>query len=403
MVCIERARSALASWPIALIAGFAALLALIILVTLVGLKELQATDTRLRLLVEQHMLRLELTKTMHAAARDRTMILARMINLSDPFEHDAEQLRFQHFAVEFGQARQRLLSLPLSAEEKDLIALQGELTHRAVPFQEQVIALSASEQRAEAQEVLTQHAIPAQDAVMQALSKLDDRTREAANLAIQEATQAHQLARQWILALSTLALLLGLIISTLVVRRIHRDNREREHLATHDSLTGLPNRMLLLDRLDQAILRARRYGNHVGLLFIDLDGFKAVNDQHGHQMGDVLLQEIAARLKQGVRGGDIVARLGGDEFIVGVLDASSREQIEHVADKLLAAIAVPVPLGNGVLAQVSGSVGVCVHPDQGRNAEHLLKCADLAMYQAKEGGKNQIRHFSPDQPGAGKG
>jgi diguanylate cyclase (GGDEF)-like protein len=367
-------------------------LVLIVVVTAVGLFELKATDVSLRALVAQHMLRLDLTKIMHAAARDRTMSLARMIHLKDAFDQDAETQHFVDYAKEFGIARRRMLSLSLSPQEHVLLARQGELTKLAVPYQEQVIELSAANRHAEAQEVLTQYAIPAQDAVLQVLSQLDDLTRKAANAAIQQVTEAHQVARSWMLVFSGLSLLLGLTIAGVVVRQIHRVGREREHLATHDALTGLPNRVLLLDRLDQAILRAKRYGNHVGLLFVDLDGFKAVNDRYGHQVGDELLKQISARLKQDIRAGDIVARLGGDEFIIGVLDASAAEQVIHVAEKILAAINDPVQIGEFTVS-VSGSVGVCVYPEQSGDASDLLKCADAAMYEAKEAGKNQIRHY----------
>jgi diguanylate cyclase (GGDEF)-like protein len=389
---MERDRAGFTSWPLALIAGFAAQLVLIVVVTAVGLFELKATDVSLRALVAQHMLRLDLTKIMHAAARDRTMSLARMIHLKDAFDQDAETQHFVDYAKEFGIARRRMLSLSLSPQEHVLLARQGELTKLAVPYQEQVIELSAANRHAEAQEVLTQYAIPAQDAVLQVLSQLDDLTRKAANAAIQQVTEAHQVARSWMLVFSGLSLLLGLTIAGVVVRQIHRVGREREHLATHDALTGLPNRVLLLDRLDQAILRAKRYGNHVGLLFVDLDGFKAVNDRYGHQVGDELLKQISARLKQDIRAGDIVARLGGDEFIIGVLDASAAEQVIHVAEKILAAINDPVQIGEFTVS-VSGSVGVCVYPEQSGDASDLLKCADAAMYEAKEAGKNQIRHY----------
>jgi diguanylate cyclase (GGDEF)-like protein len=389
---MERDRPGFTSWPLALIAGFAAQLVLIVVVTAVGLFELKATDVSLRALVAQHMLRLDLTKIMHAAARDRTMSLARMIHLKDAFDQDAETQHFVDYAKEFGIARRRMLSLSLSPQEHVLLARQGELTKLAVPYQEQVIELSAANRHAEAQEVLTQYAIPAQDAVLQVLSQLDDLTRKAANAAIQQVTEAHQVARSWMLVFSGLSLLLGLTIAGVVVRQIHRVGREREHLATHDALTGLPNRVLLLDRLDQAILRAKRYGNHVGLLFVDLDGFKAVNDRYGHQVGDELLKQISARLKQDIRAGDIVARLGGDEFIIGVLDASAAEQVIHVAEKILAAINDPVQIGEFTVS-VSGSVGVCVYPEQSGDASDLLKCADAAMYEAKEAGKNQIRHY----------
>lgn len=383
------------SWPIGLIAGFSAQLVLFFFVATGVIAELDRTDARLRTLVGEHMLRLELTKTMHAAARDRTMSLARMINLHDPFDHDAEQQRFHQHAVEFGQARLSFLALPLTAEERALLEQQRQLTRQAIPHQERIIKLSGAGLMSEAQAVLTQNAIPAQDAVMQVLSQLDDLTRQAANQALQDASTAHEVARRWIITLSALALLLGAMIAALVIIKIHRASVEREHLATHDPLTGLPNRLLLLDRLDQAILRSKRQHTQVGLLFIDLDGFKEVNDTLGHAAGDELLKQIALRLRKVVRGGDIIARLGGDEFIVGILDAASAEQISLVADKLLKAINQAARIA-GQEVTVSGSVGVCVYPDQGPDAQALLKCADAAMYAAKEAGKNNVWHYSPE-------
>lgn len=376
-------------------AGFIAQLLLIFFVTSLGLSELEATDARLRTLVDQHMATLQLTKVMQVAVRERTTSLARMINLRDLFEHDAEQQRFRSFAEDFINARRQILALPLSRTERDLLERQWQLTLKAIPLQNEVIELSLAGHVQAAQRVLAQEAIPAQDAVMSILSRLDDLIRNDANNALQEASKAHEEARRWMLLLSGAALFLGMLIASAVVRRIHRFNTEQERLATHDSLTGLPNRALLLDRIEQAILRARRNRNHVGLLFIDLDGFKSVNDTLGHSVGDELLKIMANRLKQVVRAADIVARLGGDEFIVGVLDANSRQQIEHVSEKLLDAIRRPCRLANRELI-LSGSVGVCVYPHDGLDARSLVRCADFAMYAAKQAGKNRVRHFTPD-------
>jgi len=160
--------------------------------------------------------------------------------------------------------------------------------------------------------------------------------------------------------------------------------------ATHDVLTGLPNRFLLNDRLTMALKRAPRFDPVLGLMMIDLDGFKEVNDTFGHHAGDLVLCEVAARLGRAVRQTDTVARLGGDEFIVLLPDLKFAAEAEAVAAKIVDAISEPINVESH-LVNISVSVGVCTSPDQGRDAEKLLQCVDAAMYRAKSAGKNRYQ------------
>jgi diguanylate cyclase (GGDEF)-like protein/PAS domain S-box-containing protein len=175
-------------------------------------------------------------------------------------------------------------------------------------------------------------------------------------------------------------------------------NERLRHMAHHDVLTGLPNRLLLSDRLGQALKASGRSGSNVAVLFIDLDGFKEVNDQFGHDQGDVLLVEVARRLQLAVRAVDTVARLGGDEFVIMLpaigdagASAPSAAALE-VANKVLRALAFPVALA-GAEVHVSGSVGVAFSPDHGVTASDLMKNADAAMYRAKAAGRATVRVF----------
>ncbi|MFI5182075.1 MAG: putative bifunctional diguanylate cyclase/phosphodiesterase [Thermoanaerobaculia bacterium] len=167
-----------------------------------------------------------------------------------------------------------------------------------------------------------------------------------------------------------------------------------EYLAYHDGLTGLPNRMLLEDRLAQAIASARRHGRMVAVLFLDLDHFKAVNDRHGHEGGDELLREMARRLATVVRSGDTVARLGGDEFVVLLVELGGRSDILATIERILSTIRPPVVL-EGTPVTLTASLGVAVFPDQESSGEELLRYADAAMYQAKERGRDCYVFFDP--------
>ncbi len=165
------------------------------------------------------------------------------------------------------------------------------------------------------------------------------------------------------------------------------------HLATHDSLTGLPNRAMFGDQLDAAIHTAGTSHARFAVLFIDLDHFKVINDTLGHEAGDALLKQTAARLRESVRSGEVVARLGGDEFVVLCQDAVDLADIDSLASRILQAVIRPVRLLDQE-CRVSASIGVAVYPGDGDSERTLMKSADTAMYTAKQDGKNNYRFAS---------
>lgn len=154
------------------------------------------------------------------------------------------------------------------------------------------------------------------------------------------------------------------------------------HLAQHDALTGLPNRLLLNDRLDRAVAAARRHGSSLAVLFMDLDGFKQINDRLGHAAGDQVLQSVASRLVASVRGSDTVSRQGGDEFVALLSEVACVEDAAFHADRLVAAIAAPLRIGGRNL-HIAASVGIGVYPTDGSDAEELLRTADLDLLRVK--------------------
>jgi len=169
---------------------------------------------------------------------------------------------------------------------------------------------------------------------------------------------------------------------------------QMHRLAHHDPLTGLPNRLVFEDRLSSALDRARRSESRVALVFIDLNGFKAINDQLGHRAGDQVLVAMAGRLRESLRGSDSVARLGGDEF-VAVLEGLSphrapADEAQAIAGKLLAALSPPVPV-DGSLQHIGTSLGIALFPEHAQNMDRLIHVADQAMYEAKRSGDNQYR------------
>jgi len=173
----------------------------------------------------------------------------------------------------------------------------------------------------------------------------------------------------------------------LLYTQLEHYSLELESLALHDALTGLPNRRLLRDRLSLAIAHARRNKRTMAVMYLDLDGFKHVNDTLGHDAGDTLLRMVAARLVAAVRQEDTVARLSGDEFVIALWELSHADDVARLASKIIQAVSQPYGIQSRSVS-MTASVGVSTYPTHGEEAETLMKSADLALYAAKRAGKN---------------
>ncbi len=168
-----------------------------------------------------------------------------------------------------------------------------------------------------------------------------------------------------------------------------------EKIAFNDHLTGLPNRLLLLDRIGQAIVFSDRSGKNFVLCFMDLNGFKLINDNYGHDIGDLVLKEVATRLKDSVRASDTVARIGGDEFVLLLVEGVDGDGFEIVLDRVKKSIHQPIRLLSGNILQVGISIGVTTYPIDHSSPSDMLKHADQAMYQAKRSKEDKFRIYKP--------
>jgi diguanylate cyclase (GGDEF)-like protein/PAS domain S-box-containing protein len=178
------------------------------------------------------------------------------------------------------------------------------------------------------------------------------------------------------------------------ISRAKESETQARHLARHDALTGLANRSEFIDILKERLREAERIGRQVAVCYIDLDGFKAVNDKHGHQAGDRLLKEAAQRMTAAVRSGDVVARLGGDEFVAVLCDVLNDTEVPVALKRLIDGLAAPIAVRDGLEVAVSASIGVALYPRHAVQADQLLAFADDAMYRAKRAGKNRFAMHS---------
>jgi diguanylate cyclase (GGDEF)-like protein len=196
------------------------------------------------------------------------------------------------------------------------------------------------------------------------------------------------------LAATPLLLALGIALSFRILQQKQRVDDQLRYIAFHDDLTSLPNRLMFNERLEQALSRHRRVGTQLAILLMDLDRFKVINDSLGHEVGDVLLREVAVRLAAQSRHSDTVARMGGDEFVVLIENHANLEDISGCAQRLVDQMSAPYLL-NGKEYHVTLSIGISVFPSDGSDSQSLLKAADVAMYRAKEIGRNNYQYYLP--------
>lgn len=213
--------------------------------------------------------------------------------------------------------------------------------------------------------------------------------------ALGDASRATYKLLQGIMLAATPGLLLfGTVLSLRILQQRKRTEDRVNHIAFHDDLTSLPNRLMLNRTLDQAVSRHRRAGTQLAILFMDVDRFKVINDSLGHEVGDTLLRQVADRLREHSREGDMVARMGGDEFVVLIENHEYLKDLSTCARRLVEQLGAPYVLGRRDY-HVTLSIGISVFPSDGNDSQALLKAADVAMYRAKASGKNNFLFYSP--------
>jgi diguanylate cyclase (GGDEF)-like protein len=235
-------------------------------------------------------------------------------------------------------------------------------------------------------------------AVLAEVSIINDNLTPIESQFVDALGEASRATYQWLQAIMLAAapalLGLGTALSIRILQQRRRADARVHHIAFHDDLTSLPNRLMLNQRLDRALSRHRRTGSKLAILFMDLDRFKVINDSLGHAVGDVLLCQVADRLRAQSREGDTVARMGGDEFVVLIENRDNLNDISACARRLVEELSAPYSLGKKD-CHVTLSIGISVFPSDGRDSQALLKAADVAMYRAKELGRNNYQYYLP--------
>lgn len=377
-------------------AAFMALVTLIVVLAINSMVQLN-NNRQLNANVLEQNRKVDLVTQIQVASHLRTDSLLRMALAQDAFQRDEIYLEFHRATYLVGNARSELQQM-LSPAEQVSFDRQTQLVTRIQAMQEEIADLLNKERVANANALLRQVVIPLQATFNQQLAQMRSQYQNETLHAQTIASQKFNNTWRQTIMLSIAALLMGIIVGWLTLRQLSHISHQIEQQfaelevsraalkqeASHDPLTGLANRRLFYDRLQQAIRHARRYNGKVGVLFLDLDRFKEINDTHGHHIGDAVLTEVARRLSRSVRQSDSIARLGGDEFVVLLDNVSGRE------DCLAAAINIERTLAEdssfyGLAVDISASIGQALFPDDGDNEDALVRAADAAMYRIKSG------------------
>ena len=363
-----------------IVAGFLVVLALMASLAAVGLHYISTIGGRLKGIVEDNNVKIELATAMQTALRERALSMHALSVLTDPFDKDAEVQRFSALGSNYVSARQHLEQMPLSAEERDILEKIRSLTRDAQPEVEAVVDMSMKEHADEVFERIRSIAVPKQRQIAEQVSALIGLQKAQTAAAVRSAEESHREVRTLMLLLGAFALSSGLVIALYVSRQAHLAAQ-----ALYDPLTGLPNRSLLQDRLEQAIAQSKRARRTFAVALMDLNRFKEVNDTLGHDVGDELLREVAVRLRRALRADDTVARMGGDEFVV-VLHDITGDDLPAFCAKLLGSVCAHFAWEDQII-DIGASVGIALYPAHASDPGSLIRFADIAMYAAKRSGK----------------
>lgn len=379
-------------------AAFIALIALISGLAINSLLQLQTLGSQIHAVVEYHNRKIDLVTQTQIASHIRTDSLFRMVLTDDPFERDELFLEYNRAGFLVGSGRNALRQMDFTPEEARMFNAQSRLITHIESTQDRVIDLLQAGNEAEAHQVFVKIAIPIQNAFNLQLADMRNVYNQANLIAQQQAQQSYQRAFLLTLIFGIAATALALLVAWRALKKVRLNSqqiseqffeleRSRAALneeATHDPLTGLANRRLFYDRLQQAIRLAQRYGGKVGILYVDLDRFKAINDQHGHHVGDAVLTEVAKRLTSSIRDSDSVARLGGDEFVVLLEGVQGREDLLAATHKIEQELNTGTHF-YGLELEIAASIGQALYPDDGEDEDALIRAADAAMYRIKSG------------------
>lgn len=382
------------SLKLSIISGFALIVLLMVVLAVVGLLRIAETNRQVEQIVSSSNVKTGLVHTMKDALRERQAITQLVSHLQDPFKQSDEYLNLINHGAAFSAARTTLEEMPASADEKEIYTRVRSLALKAQPFLVEAIDLSMKSNTVRARQLIETEIVGTQRLISVELEKLLELQKRETEIAVNDARKAFENTRLHMLVLASLAIGLGLMIAPVVIRKANNQADALQQQAMFDSLTNLPNRLLFTDRLRHTVLSARHEQRSFGLLVIDIDHFKAINETFGRNIGDQVLQYAAACIQTCLNEPDTLAHMEGEEFAVLRTTVIDLDDAIALVKRIRASISEPFEI-SGRRLEIAASIGVAMFPHHGDEADALLHAADAAMHIAKQT-KRGYRIYSED-------
>ncbi|MHB8536140.1 MAG: EAL domain-containing protein [Sulfuricaulis sp.] len=374
--------------------GFSMVLLLLIGMTVTGLARMASINRVMQQVVKENSVKDELAHAMKDALHDRAIIMHSISEITNAFDQQDDFNRFNEDGAAFKNARDQLVKMKLSPTEEKILADMRRVTIKTQPLVERAIDQAMHGENDAARALIAADIIPLQKQIYSAIDRLIELQDRETDRAVQEVSETYANTYLLMSLFGVVAAILCLIIAVVVIRHTNRQARSLHHQAMFDGLTDLPNRTLFADRLKQAILIGRREKRIFGLIAMDLDRFKEINDALGHHVGDGVLQHVAACTRACLRESDTVARMGGDEFTILLATVNGLGGAVAAAKKILNALIAPFEVAGRSL-EIGASLGVVIFPQHGEDPNVLMRKADSAMYAAKQS-QSGYRVYSED-------
>lgn len=385
--------------------AFFVIIAILVTITLSGLYRIESVVAQFDTVIDTHNAEIEIMHKIIKLARERSLLLQSMLLSRDPFAWDEQQMKLSSYSQLYSQLRKKLNRLELTENDQRLLEQQRQQTAKTGAIQTVISQHILDEEYEKARKLFFEQMIPNQALAIEYMEQFVNQQRQ--HIIQEQNTTRNQVGyyKELMWFLLFLGVIVSIVIAIAVINWLKHEIARRNlieleleervksrtvkltYMATHDNLTALPNRTLFNEQLVQAIKESQRRNNFTSLFFMDLDGFKHINDQYGHDMGDKVLIEISRRISDVIRDEDIFARIGGDEFTLILNNISSQKAALPVAEKIISAVNQPINLADNQL-HIGISIGISFYPVDGKTMDTLITKADDAMYQAKRAGKN---------------